>query len=159
MQYFAQAVQADYYAAQATDPVAAAYECVQYAQKNGYEHCFVDTAGRLHVDQSLLGELAGIIKKIKPTYTFLVLDGMIGQESLRVAQAFDAIINATGIILSKMDGDARGGAAFACYAMVKKPVIFMGTGEKVDDLEYFHPERIANRIIGLGDMHTLIRAC
>ncbi len=156
LEILAKAIGVDYYAAQATDPIAAAAEAVQYAQKNHYEHCFIDTAGRLHVDQELLAELSGIIKRVKPTYTFLVLDGMIGQESLRVAQSFEAIINATGVILSKMDGDTRGGAAFACYYMVKKPVIFMGTGEKVDDIEYFNPERIANRIIGLGDMHTLI---
>jgi signal recognition particle subunit SRP54 len=156
LEILAKTIGVDYYAAQATDPVAAAQEAVQYAQKNQYEYCFIDTAGRLHVDQELLAELSGIIKRVKPTYTFLVLDGMIGQESLRVAQSFEAIINATGVILSKMDGDTRGGAAFACYYMVKKPVIFMGTGEKVDDIEYFNPERIANRIIGLGDMHTLI---
>lgn len=156
LEILAKTIGVDYYAAPATEPVEAAVQAVQYAQKNHYEHCFIDTAGRLHVDQQLLTELSGIIKRVKPTYTFLVLDGMIGQESLRVAQSFEAIINATGVILSKMDGDTRGGAAFACYYMVKKPVIFMGTGEKVDDLEYFNPERIANRIIGLGDMHTLI---
>ncbi len=156
LEVLAKNIGVDYYTPEATDPVTAAQQAVQYAQKNQYEYCFIDTAGRLHVDQELLGELSGIIKRVKPTYTFLVIDGMIGQESLRVAQAFEAIINATGVILSKMDGDTRGGAAFACYYMVKKPVIFMGTGEKVDDLEYFNPERIANRIIGLGDMHTLI---
>ncbi|MBY0109919.1 MAG: signal recognition particle receptor subunit alpha [Candidatus Babeliaceae bacterium] len=156
LEVLAKTIGIDYYAAQAADPVGAAVEAVQYAQKNHYEHCFIDTAGRLHVDQDLLKELSDIIKCIKPTYTFLVLDGMIGQESLRVAQTFEAIINATGIILTKMDGDTRGGAAFACYYMVKKPVIFLGIGEKTDDIEYFNPERIANRIIGLGDMHTLI---
>lgn len=156
LEILAKAVGVDYYDPQASDPVAAAQQAVLYAQKNHYDHCFIDTAGRLHVDTDLLSELSSIIKSIKPTYTFLVLDGMIGQESLRVAQKFEAITNATGIILSKMDGDSRGGAAFACYYMVKKPVIFMGVGERVDDLEYFHPERIASRIIGLGDMHTLI---
>ncbi len=146
----------DVYVARADNPVAAAVEAVQYAQSNHYEHCFIDTAGRLHVETQLLSELHDIVKSIKPTYTFLVLDAMIGQESLRVAQAFEPIINATGIIVTKMDSESRAGAAFACYSMVKKPVIFMGTGEKIDDLEYFNPERMANRIIGLGDMHTLI---
>lgn len=156
LEILAKTIGVDYYRPEATDPITAAQQAVCYAQKNQYEHCFIDTAGRMHLDQELLTELSTLSKRIKPTYTFLVLDGMIGQESLRVAQSFDSHINATGVILSKMDGDTRGGAVFGCYAMLKKPVIFMGTGEKVDDIEYFNPERIAGRIIGLGDMHSLI---
>ena len=145
-----------FYRARADNAVTAAQEALAYARAHGYEHVFIDTAGRLHVDALLLQEVASVARVTKPQYVFLVLDGMIGQESLSVAEQFNKTVPLTGIIMTKMDSQARGGAAFACYYSIKKPVVFMGTGEKIDDLEQFYPERIAQRIVGMGDMQTLV---
>lgn len=116
----------------------------------------LDTAGRLHVDQVLLQELKAIDHALKPKYKLLVLDAMTGQESLRVAQEFDKAVGFSQVILSKMDSGARGGAAFGFKYVLKKDIIFIGSGEKVSDLEPFRAERMASRIIGMGDMMTLV---
>lgn len=146
----------DFYRANNKNPVLAAQEIAMYAQTNGYEMLFLDTAGRLHVDTQLLGELGQINRALKPKYAFLVLDAMTGQESLKVAHAFHEIIPFTGSILTKMDSDTRSGAAFAFKYVIKKPILFVATGEKIDDLELFYPDRIARRILGMGDVATLL---
>lgn len=147
---------ADFYRALSTQPEAAAQEIVQYAKKHAYEILIFDTAGRLQVDQMMMNELDEIQKIVKPKYKFLVVDAMIGQESLAVAQAFQDRIKFDYAILSKMDSDARAGVAFSFRYALKKPVLFMGTGEKLENLELFRPERIAKRMLGMGDILTLV---
>lgn len=146
----------DFYRATSTDPQDAAREIVNYYKNNSYEILLFDTAGRLHVDSNMMDELAAIQKIIKPKYKFLVLDAMTGQESLHVAKSFQERIAFDYAILSKMDSDARAGAAFSFRFSLKKPILFMGTGEKFDNLELFRPERIAKRMLGMGDLLTLI---
>jgi signal recognition particle subunit SRP54 len=116
----------------------------------------VDTAGRLHVDEELMNELEAVRAVVPKAVTLLVVDAMTGQEAVRVAQAFDARLDLTGLVLTKLDGDTRGGAALSLRAVLGKPIQFVGTGEAVDDLEAFHPDRVAQRILGMGDMLTLI---
>jgi signal recognition particle subunit SRP54 len=116
----------------------------------------VDTAGRLHIDAALMSELVAVRDAVPPQATLLVVDAMTGQEALRVAQAFDAELDLTAVVLTKLDGDTRGGAALSVKSVLGKPVQFVGTGEGIDDLEAFHPDRIAQRILGMGDMLTLI---
>jgi signal recognition particle subunit SRP54 len=116
----------------------------------------LDTAGRLHVDSSMLQELKEIDTNLEPKYKILVLDAMTGQESLRVAKAFDQAVGFNSAILTKIDSDTRGGAAFAFKYMLKKPIIFLGAGEKLSDLELFYPDRMATRILGMGDMQSLL---
>ena len=116
----------------------------------------VDTAGRLHIDDELMGELEAICKAVPPTETLLVVDAMTGQEAVRVAQEFDARLRLSGVALTKLDGDARGGAALSLRAVLGKPIKFVGVGESLDDLEPFHPDRMAQRILGMGDVLTLI---
>ena len=116
----------------------------------------VDTAGRLQIDEDLMGELEAIKKATSPRYTFLVVDAMTGQEAVNVATAFDKAVGIEGVILTKLDGDARGGAALSIQAVVGKPIQFVGVGEKLDGLEAFHPERMASRLLGMGDVLTLI---
>lgn len=137
-------------------PLAAAQEIVHYAKQGLFDHLFVDTAGRLHIDTTMLEELINLERIINPTYKLLVLDAMTGQESLRVAQAFDNVVPFSYTVLTKMDSETRGGAAFSFRYALKKSILFVGTGERVDDLEQFYPDRIANRILGMGDMLTLI---
>ncbi len=156
LQIVAQIAGVDYYQAQSQNPVMAAQEIYNYSQKNQYELLFLDTAGRLHTDQTMLDELRALDKTIKPTYKLLVLDAMTGQESLRIAQNFDKEIGFSSAILTKMDSNARGGAAFAFKAIIKKPILFVGIGEKNGDLEPFRPERIAQRLLGMGDMMSLV---
>ncbi len=146
----------DFYRSSQAGVVAAATDIMQVFKKGGYEHLLFDTAGRLHVDEPMMQELVQVVKIIEPKYTFLVLDSMIGQESLGVAKAFLKAVNFDGAIFSKMDSDARGGAAFAFRFEIKKPIYFMGVGEKVDQLEMFRPERIAKRMLGMGDLLTLV---
>jgi signal recognition particle subunit SRP54 len=145
-----------FYAASSTNPVSAAKEIQDYFKKNQYEFLFLDTAGRFHVDDEMMHELVEINKAIAPKYKFLVLDAMTGQESLKVAKSFNDAVPFDFAILSKMDSDARGGAAFAFRYAMKKPIAFVGSGEKIDDLEAFIPERMATRILGMGDILTLI---
>lgn len=156
LEILAQQVGVSFYRASQKDPVQAAREISQYARKEQFELLFLDTAGRLHIDSNLLQELREIDALLKPKYKFLVLDAMTGQESLNVARAFEQGVSFNAAILTKMDSDTRGGAAFSFRYSLKKPVIFIGTGEKVDDFEYFHPERMADRILGMGDVLTLI---
>lgn len=156
LKILADKAQIDFYRAQETNPVAAAQEIMRYSAQQAYEILILDTAGRLHVDEPLLEELKAIEKIVAPHSTFLVLDAMTGQESLKVAQAFESAVGFTGAILTKMDSYARGGAAFAFRYLMKKPVIFMGVGEKSADLELFKPERIASRMLDMGDILTLV---
>ena len=144
------------YRAQSSDPVAAAKEIFSFGQSNGYSVILLDTAGRLHIDNTMLQELQEIDALLRPAYKILVLDAMTGQESLSVAKAFDDTIGFHGAILTKMDSDTRGGAAFAFRFVLKKPIIFVGEGEKVTDLNAFYPDRAAERILGMGDIRTLI---
>jgi signal recognition particle subunit SRP54 len=156
LQVVASQAGADFYRAQATDPIKATQEIVDYAKKHNYEILIFDTAGRLHIDETMMSELDQIQKIVKPKYKFLVVDAMIGQESLSVAKTFQDRIAFDYAILSKMDSDARAGVAFSFRYALKKPVLFMGTGEKLDNLELFRPERIANRMLGMGDILTLV---
>ena len=145
-----------FYRAKDQDPVRAAKEIINYAKASRFEIVFLDTAGRLHIDNKMLQELQQIDLSIRPKYKILVLDSMTGQESLNVAKAFDQEISFHSAILSKMDSDTRGGAAFAFRYALKKPILFVGVGEKIDDIELFRPSRVANRILGMGDILSLI---
>lgn len=146
----------DFYRSSQANPLAAARDIMQYFKQHGYEHLLFDTAGRLHVDEEMMQELSAVTKIIDPKYSFLVLDSMTGQESLNVAKTFSDSVGFDGAILTKMDSDARGGAAFAFRYELKKPIYFMGVGEKVDQFEMFRPERIAKRMLGMGDLLTLV---
>lgn len=145
-----------FYRANSQDPISAAKEIVNYAKKEQVDITLLDTAGRLHVDNEMLFELQQIDSIVNPKYKILVADAMTGQESLRVAQAFNEQVGFDGAIVTKMDSEARGGLVFAFRYSLDKPILFIATGEKVDDLQVFHPERIASRIIGMGDVKTLI---
>ena len=127
-----------------------------YAKKMAATHVIVDTAGRLHIDEEMMAELEQVKKVIKPDDVLLVVDAMTGQDAVRVAEEFHARVNVTGLILTKMDGDARGGAALSIRWVSGVPIKFLGIGEKVDALEPFYPDRLASRILGMGDMLTLI---
>jgi signal recognition particle subunit SRP54 len=140
----------------ATDPVAVAAVGVEEAVRLGRDVVIVDTAGRLHVDEELMAEAAAIRDRVKPTETLLVVDAMTGQDAVNVATSFLEHVDFTGIVLSKLDGDARGGAALSIAHVSGRPVKFASTGEKLDAFEPFHPDRIAGRILGMGDMLTLI---
>ncbi len=138
------------------DPVAVAKAGVEQARQNGQDVVIVDTAGRLQIDEALMDELAAIRAATKPTNVLLVLDAMTGQEAVNVAQAFQERIAFDGVLLTKLDGDARGGAALSVRAVTGKPIKLVSLGEKLDQLEYFHPDRMASRILGMGDVLTLI---
>jgi signal recognition particle subunit SRP54 len=140
----------------APDPVAAAKEGIEQAKQQGRDVVILDTAGRLHVDEPLMEELAAVRNAAKPTNVLLVLDAMTGQEAVSVAEAFQERIDFDGVILTKLDGDARGGAALSVRAVTGKPVKLASVGEKLDQFEYFHPDRMASRILGMGDVLTLI---
>lgn len=144
-----------FYRAESTDPIQAASEIRDYVRKNKYDLLFLDTAGRLHIDNELLTQLRTINAIVQPTHTILVLDAMTGQESLAVAQAFEQGVGFDGAILSKSDSDARGGAAFAFRYALQKPILFVGTGEKIEDLAPFYAERAASQMLGMGDMQSL----
>ena len=137
-------------------PVKIAAEGLAYAQKKGYDMVFVDTAGRLHVDEELMQELQDIKAKVSPTEILLTIDAMIGQDAVTVAKTFNEMLDVTGVILTKLDGDTRGGAALSVKHVTGKPIKFIGTGEKLDAIEPFHPDRMASRILGMGDMLSLI---
>ena len=138
------------------DPVKIAEAGVKHATKNGYDMVFIDTAGRLHVDEVLMNELSAIKEKVSPTEIILVVDAMTGQDAVNVAESFNEKLDITGVLLSKLDGDTRGGAAISVRYVTGKPIKFVGTGEKLDALEPFHPERMASRILGMGDVLSLI---
>ena len=139
-----------------TDPVDIAKASIEYAKKHGNDLIFLDTAGRLHIDEALMQELQNIRDAVEPAEILLVVDAMTGQDAVNAATAFDEALGVTGVMLSKLDGDARGGAALSIRATTGKPVKFIGTGEKLDMIEPFHPDRMASRILGMGDVLTLI---
>ncbi|MCL2249807.1 MAG: signal recognition particle protein [Oscillospiraceae bacterium] len=138
------------------NPVKIAKESIAYATKNGHDLVFLDTAGRLHIDDDLVDELRKIKATVNPTEILLVIDAMTGQDAVNAATAFNEALEIDGVILTKLDGDARGGAALSVRAVTGKPVKFAGTGEKLDQIEPFHPDRMASRILGMGDVMTLI---
>jgi len=138
------------------NPVTIAKEAVKFAKDQGYDYIFLDTAGRLHIDEELMAELKNIKAEVKPHEILLVVDAMTGQDAVNVASSFNDALGIDGIVLTKLDGDTRGGAALSTRAVTGKPVKFVGTGEKLGDLEDFHPDRMASRILGMGDMLSLI---
>jgi len=139
-----------------TDPVDIAKAAVEHAKKHGNDLVFLDTAGRLHIDEALMDELKNIKAAVEPAEILLVVDAMTGQDAVNAAAAFDQALDITGVMLTKLDGDARGGAALSIRAVTGKPIKFAGVGEKLDQIEPFHPDRMASRILGMGDMLTLI---
>jgi signal recognition particle subunit SRP54 len=144
------------YADERTDPVKAVHDGIERARADGRDVVILDTAGRLHVDEALMEELAAVRREAKPTNVLLVLDAMTGQEAVNVAQAFQERIDFDGVVLTKLDGDARGGAALSVRAVTGKPIKLASLGEKLDALDWFHPDRMASRILGMGDVLTLI---
>lgn len=137
-------------------PVEIAKEALKYAEKNGHNVVILDTAGRLHIDEGMMAELQEIKQNIDVHQTLLVVDAMTGQDAVNVAKEFDEKVGVDGIILSKMDGDTRGGAALSVKAVTGKPILYVGMGEKLSDLEQFYPDRMASRILGMGDVISLI---
>ena len=137
-------------------PEKIAVEAVKYARDYGHDYVILDTAGRLHVDDELMQELKRITECVEVNNILLVIDSMIGQDAVNVAKAFNDILEIDGVVLTKLDGDTRGGAALSVKAVTGKPIMFAGVGEKLDQLEEFHPERMASRILGMGDMLSLI---
>ena len=139
-----------------TDPVQIAKDAVLYARQHGHDMVFLDTAGRLHVDEALMDELKRIKEQVKPDEIMLVIDAMTGQDAVNAAQSFNEWLDIDSVMLSKLDGDARGGAALSVKAITGKPIKFAGMGEKLEDIEVFHPDRMASRILGMGDVLSLI---
>ena len=137
-------------------PVKIAEDGLKYAKQKGYDMVFIDTAGRLHIDEALMQELQNIKSKVEPTEILLTVDAMIGQDAVNVAKTFDELLDVTGVILTKLDGDTRGGAALSIRQVTGKPIKFIGVGEKLDAIEPFHPDRMASRILGMGDVLSLI---
>ncbi len=138
------------------DPVEIAKAAIRHAEMHGNDIIFLDTAGRLHIDEALMEELKNVRDAVNPAEILLVVDAMTGQDAVNAATAFDEALGVTGVMLSKLDGDARGGAALSIKATTGKPIKFIGTGEKLDMIEPFHPDRMASRILGMGDVLTLI---
>ena len=139
-----------------SDPVSVARNGLQEAVSTGRDVLICDTAGRLSIDQKLMDEIWNVSNVIKPNYTFLVIDAMTGQEAVNIADAFNEKLSLDGMIITKLDGDSRGGAALSAKTVVGKPIAFASTGEKIEDFEVFHPDRLASRILGMGDVLTLI---
>ncbi len=137
-------------------PVKIAEEGLKFAKQKGYDMVFVDTAGRLHIDEELMQELSDIKASVEPTEILLTVDAMIGQDAVNVAKTFNELLDITGVILTKLDGDTRGGAALSVRHVTGKPIKFIGTGEKLDAIEPFFPDRMASRILGMGDVLSLI---
>jgi signal recognition particle subunit SRP54 len=140
----------------AVNPVTIAEEAVKYAKDHGNDYVFLDTAGRLHIDEALMEELTNIRSTVHPHEILLVIDAMTGQDAVNVAKSFNETLGIDGVILTKLDGDTRGGAALSVRAVTGKPIKFVGTGEKLDQLETFHPSRMASRILGMGDVLSFI---
>ena len=138
------------------NPVKTAKQALEHAKKQGYDTVIIDTAGRLHINVELMEELSQIKKELSPTEILLVVDSMTGQDAVTVAESFNKELDITGVVLTKMDGDTRGGAALSIKAITGKPIKFTGIGEKIGDLEPFYPDRIASRILGMGDVLSLI---
>ncbi len=139
-----------------TDPVRIAKEAIKHAKDYGNDIVILDTAGRLHIDEELMNELKNIKSEVKVDEVLLVIDSMTGQDAVNVAKSFNELLDITGVILTKLDGDTRGGAALSVKAVTGRPIKFSGIGEKLEDLEVFHPDRMASRILGMGDVLTLI---
>ncbi len=138
------------------NPVKIAEEAVKYAKDHGNDYVFLDTAGRLHIDETLMQELRNIRSNVHPNEILLVIDAMTGQDAVNVAKSFNETLGIDGVVLTKLDGDTRGGAALSVRAVTGKPIKFVGTGEKLEDLESFHPSRMASRILGMGDVLSFI---
>lgn len=138
------------------NPVKIAEAAIQYARSNGHNVVIIDTAGRLAIDEEMMTEIAAVKNAIKPTETLFVVDAMTGQDAVNTAKAFNDKINFDGVILTKLDGDTRGGAAISIKSVVNKPIKFVGTGEKMDALDVFYPKRMADRILGMGDVVSLV---
>ncbi len=138
------------------DPVEISTKAVSYAKDKGFDYVIIDTAGRLHIDAELMEELQNIKAAVHPHEILLVVDAMTGQDAVTVASTFDETLGIDGMVLTKMDGDTRGGAALSARAVTGKPIKFVGTGEKLDELDYFYPDRMASRILGMGDVLSLI---
>jgi signal recognition particle subunit SRP54 len=149
-------IQVPVYSEERRDPVAAVRDGLARAQADGRDTVILDTAGRLHVDEDLMDELGRVRKESKPHNVLLVLDSMTGQEAVRVAQSFQEHVAFDGVVLTKLDGDARGGAALSVKAVTGRPIKLVSVGEKLDQLEYFHPDRMASRILGMGDVLSLV---
>jgi signal recognition particle subunit SRP54 len=156
LQVLGNRIQVPVYEDSGSDPVEIAVGSVEYARGNGYNVVILDTAGRLHIDEEMMEELIRMKKAINPTEVLLVADAMTGQDAVNIAIAFERKVGIDGVILTKLDGDARGGAALSIKAVTGKPIKFVGVGEKLDALEPFHPDRMASRILGMGDILTLI---
>jgi signal recognition particle subunit SRP54 len=156
LQQLGRQIQIPVYAFDANDPVAAAERGVDAARRDGLDVVVLDTAGRLHVDEELMAELERVAKATKPLNVLLVLDAMTGQEAVNVARAFQERVAFDGVVMTKLDGDARGGAALSVKEVTGRPIKLASVGEKLDQLEYFHPDRMASRILGMGDVLTLI---
>jgi signal recognition particle subunit SRP54 len=144
------------YTEQTKDAVKVARNGVKFAKKNGFDVVVLDTAGRLHIDEEMMGEISNVAKTVTPHQIYLVCDSMTGQDAVNSAKEFNERLELDGVILTKLDGDARGGAALSVKAVTGKPIKFIGVGEKLDALEEFHPDRMASRILGMGDVVTLV---
>ena len=138
------------------NPVETSEEAIKYAKENGYDYVLIDTAGRLHIDEPLMEELENIKNKVSPQEILLVIDAMMGQDAINVITGFNEMVDLTGVILTKLDGDTRGGVALSARHLTNVPIKFMGTSEKMDGLELFDPKRMANRILGMGDIVSLV---
>lgn len=156
LQVMAEKAEAPVFEKGTQDPVLTAQEAIKHAKDYGNDYVIIDTAGRLQIDEELMNELRRLKEAAAPTDILLVVDAMTGQEAVNVAKSFDDLLDITGVILTKLDGDTRGGAALSVKAVTGKPIKFAGTGEKLSDFEVFHPDRMASRILGMGDVLTLI---
>ena len=138
------------------DPVLISHNAINYAKENDYDYVLIDTAGRLHIDEELMLELKNIKKEVNPEEVLLVIDSMMGQDAINVITGFNQAIELTGVILTKLDGDTRGGVALSVRHLTNVPIKFIGTGEKLDGIDYFYPDRMASRIIGMGDILSIV---
>ena len=154
----AKSVNIEVYSEENKDPVLISYKGVEFFKKAGSDVIVIDTAGRLQIDKNMMREVENIRNKVKPHQILLVLDAMTGQEAVNIASEFNSRLECDGIILTKLDSDARGGAALSIYYVIKKPIKFISTGEKIEDFELFYPDRISSRILGMGDVVTLIES-
>ena len=151
-----QQLELEVYSEETKDAVKVAKNSVKYAKDNGYDVIVLDTAGRLHIDKDMMDEISNVAKTVNPQQIYLVCDAMTGQDAVNSAKQFNEILELDGVILTKLDGDARGGAALSVKAVTGKPIKFIGVGEKLDKLEEFHPDRMASRILGMGDVVSLV---
>lgn len=138
------------------NPVQIAQNAINHAKQSGFNVVIIDTAGRLAVDEEMMNEIANVHQAVKPQETLFVVDSMTGQDAVNTAKAFNDRLNFDGVVLTKLDGDTRGGAALSIKSVVDKPIKFIGTGEKMDAIDVFHPSRMADRILGMGDVVSLV---